>query len=392
MTEAVPPPLVAHVVHGFGTGGLENGLVNIINRAPAHRYRHAIVCLTHSEAFASRIARPDVRIISLRRRAGHDFALYARLWQALRSLRPAIVHTRNLAALEAQIPAFLLPGVRRVHGEHGRDVFDIDGTNRKYNALRRAIRPLVQRYIAVSRDLAGWLESQIGVPPARIRQIYNGVAVDQFSPRDGARPALAPPGFLPSDAVVIGTVGRLARVKDQRTLLRAVAMLLREHPMLAPRLRLVIVGDGALRMELEDEARASGLSPVVWFTGDRDDVADLLRLMDVFVLPSLGEGVSNTILEAMATGLPVIATRVGGNPELVQQDSTGALVPPGNAGQLAAVLFGLIADPARRARCGAEARAEVMRRFDWARCVDQYLGVYDELLGRAGEPIYQSQF
>ena len=167
-------PLIVHVLYALGTGGLENGLVNIINRTPPNRYRHALVCWTGAGAFASRIVREDVPIIALGCRPGHDFSLYARLWSTLRSLHPAIVHTRNLAALEAQIPALFLRDVGRVHGEHGRDIFDIDGSNRKYNALRRIIRPIVHRYIAVSQDLAGWLEGVVGVRPTRIAQIYNG--------------------------------------------------------------------------------------------------------------------------------------------------------------------------------------------------------------------------
>lgn len=381
-----PVPLVAHVLNSFGTGGLENGLVNIINRTPPSRYRHALVCLTESGGFVSRIDTTDVPVVALHRSPGHDFALYARLWSVLRELRPAIVHTRNLSALEAQIPAFLLPAVKRVHGEHGRDVFDIDGRNWKYNALRRAIRPIVQRYVAVSKDLASWLETTVGVAPPRIDQIYNGVAVDHFSPRQGARRDLSPPDFLPSDALVIGTVGRLAQVKDQRTLLLAFAELRSAHPQWAARLRLIIVGDGVMRGDLERQAAASGIAPLVWFAGDRDDVADLMRLFDLFVLPSLGEGISNTVLEAMATGLAVIATRVGGNPELVLEGETGVLVPPGDVRTLAAAMHELLIDETRRNRWGAAARMEVVRRFDWDRCVERYLGVYDGLLGRAAQP------
>ena len=247
MTEADAAPLVVHVIHRLGTGGLENGLVNIINRTPVERFRHAVVCLTDATAFAQRIKRSDVAIVSLHRSSGHSFGLYWRLWKALRQLRPNVVHTRNLSALEGQIPAFFIRGARRVHGEHGRDVFDLHGANRKYNLLRRAIKPLVQRYIAVSKDLAVWLKATVGVNPTRIRQIYNGVALELFYPRKGERPDLAPPGFVPPGGLVIGTVGRLAEVKDQLTLVRAFAEVLRQSPAHKDRLRLVIIGDGPLR-------------------------------------------------------------------------------------------------------------------------------------------------
>ena len=142
--------------------------------------------------------------------------MLARLGRTLRGLRPAIIHTRNLSALEGQIPAVLVSGAPRVRGEHGRDVFDLAGANRKYNLLLRAIRPLVHRYVPVSQDLAKWLERRIGVEPERIRQIYNGVDPLRFSPRQGARPDLGPPGFLPDPAVVVGTVGRLAGAGGHR--------------------------------------------------------------------------------------------------------------------------------------------------------------------------------
>jgi sugar transferase (PEP-CTERM/EpsH1 system associated) len=382
------PPLVAHVIHALGTGGLENGLVNLINRTPPARYRHAVVCLTDADPFAQRITRSDVPIVSLNRKSGHSFALYGQLWSALRRLRPSIVHTRNLSALEAQIPAFLLPGVRRVHGEHGRDLFDLHGTSRKYNLLRRAVRPLVQRYIAVSRDLERWLIDTVGAAPARVRQIYNGVDQEHFFPRSGARPDLAPPGFLPADGLLIGTVGRLAGVKDQRTLVRAFAALLSERPGERGRLRLLIVGDGPLRKELEAEIQASAIAEFVWLPGDRDDVPELLRLLDLFVLPSLGEGISNTILEAMACALPVIATRVGGNPELVDEGRTGTLVPPGDVPALTRAIAGYLDEPAQLRTQGQGGLAKVRERFRWERCVEDYLGVYDELLaGTAAVPL-----
>jgi sugar transferase (PEP-CTERM/EpsH1 system associated) len=376
---------VAHVIYRLGTGGMENGLVNLINRTPAGRYRHAVICLTDADRFADRIVLSDVPVIALGHAGGHSFLLYWHLWRALRRLRPSIVHTRNLAALEAQVPARLIPGVHCVHGEHGRDVFDLKGTNRKYNLLRRAIRPLVHRYIAVSRDLAQWLTDTVRVAPQRVRQIYNGVDPERFRPRQGARPALAPAGFLPRDALVVGTIGRLAEVKDQLGLVRAFARLLRERPEWRDRMRLVLVGDGPQRDSIESAIAEEGIASLVWLAGDREDVPELLRMLDLFVLPSLGEGISNTVLEAMASGLPVIATRVGGNPELVEEGVTGTLVDEGDPLALAQAIAAYLADQRLLALHGAAGRARVAKCFQWDRCVETYLGVYDELLGRTAD-------
>jgi len=381
MRQASEPALVVHVIHSLGTGGLENGLINLINRTPDERYRHAIVCLAQSGAFERRIEKPGVQIVSLHRQQGKDFSIYWKLWKALRGLKPAIVHTRNLSALEGQIPAFFLPGVKTVHGVHGRDVFDLDGDNRKYNLLRKLIRPLVGRYITVSRDLKIWLEKSVGVPVNRVMQIYNGVDQTRFTPRSGNKPDLAPAGFLRRDTIVTGTVGRLAAVKDQATLVRAFSRLLTQQPENRDHLRLIIAGDGPERSRLQGLIKELKTEECVWITGDRDDIPDILKSFDFFVLPSLGEGISNTILEAMATGLPIIATNVGGNPELVEEGVNGHLVPRGNHEALADSMDKLIHSTGSRKSMGAASLEKVRAEFDWNRTVAGYLAVYDELLG-----------
>ena len=144
---------------------MENGLVNIINRMPAGKYRHVIICLTEADNFARRITADGVEIIELHMREGHDFDCYRRLRKYLKRLRPDIVHSRNIAALEAQLSTIGLSGLKRVHGEHGREIFDLDGSNWKYLALRKLMRLFIDRYIAVSRDLEHWLAASVGVSP-----------------------------------------------------------------------------------------------------------------------------------------------------------------------------------------------------------------------------------
>ncbi len=374
------PPLVAHIIYALGTGGLENGLVNIINRAPGDRYRHAIICLTDAGDFSRRIMKPDIIIIQLHKRPGHDVGLYWRLWRVLKDLRPAIVHTRNLAALEMQYITLLLPGIKRVHGEHGRDVHDLKGMSKKYNLLRKTIRPFIHRYITVSRDLQLWLNKTVGVTAEKINQIYNGIDQEKFSPRKTTRPDLSPQGYLPHSPFVLGTVGRLAEVKDQAILLQALRKLVIQQPVLCDKLRLIIVGDGPLRHALQKMIEDLDLSNLVWMAGDRDEVPELLRMMDLFILPSLAEGISNTILEAMATGLPIIATDVGGNPELVVEGINGTLIPVGNSEALATAIVELIEHPRRLISMGKNSLQKVKAGFSWDRTVDAYLSVYDELL------------
>lgn len=373
-------PLVGHVIYSLGTGGLENGLINIINRTPDDRYRHAIICLTESGEFAQRIQKPGVPVIALNSKEGHSFGLYRKLWKTLQTLGPAIVHTRNLAALEAQLPARLLRGVKTVHGEHGRDMFDLHGKNSKYNLLRKLIRPLVGRYITVSKDLQCWLLETVGVPQGKIRQIYNGVDQDLFKPRDCDRRQIAPPGFLTDRSFVIGTVGRLAAVKDQSTLIRAFKALLDKNPESGRDYRLIIVGDGPLRVQLQELIAELHLEQCIWMTGDRSDIPDILNIFDLYVLTSLGEGISNTILEAMATGLPIIATDVGGNPELVEEGVNGRLIPKEDPSALANCLQELTGEQEWLRNMGKASLEKVKERFNWNKTVERYLSVYDELI------------
>lgn len=375
------PPKIVHIIYSLGTGGLENGLVNIINRSPPERYRHVIVCLTDATDFAKRITAPNVEVIQLHKKPGHDWGLYFRLLKVLFSLSPDIVHTRNLTSLEMQALTLLLPGVKRVHGEHGRDVNDLDGTNKKYNYLRKFLRFFIHRYITVSKDLECWLKETINVPEPKVRQIYNGVDSEKFHPNQLLREQVTPGGFLPGNSIVIGTVGRIAEVKNQKLLVDGVKRLVEIRPELKESLRLVLVGDGPLYDSLQAYISEIGISDLVWMAGDRDDIPHLMQLMDIFVLPSLAEGISNTVLEAMATGLPIIATNVGGNPELINDGENGRLITVGDDQRLAMAIGDLIDDSEVRNQMGQNGLNRVKSTFNWPKTVSEYLSVYDELLG-----------
>ena len=379
------PPKVVHIIYALGTGGLENGLVNIINRTPADRYRHVIICLTDATDFAKRITAPDVEVIQLHKKPGQDWGLYFRLLKTLFSLRPDIVHTRNLASLEMQALTLFLPGVKRVHGEHGRDIQDLDGTNKKYNALRKFLRLFIHQYIAVSKDLELWLRDTINVPQQKLRQIYNGVDSEKFHPgtldvKNVLRGQIIPPGFLPDNSIIVGSVGRIAEVKNHKFLVDGVKNLIDNRSELKNNLRLVLVGDGPLYDSLQTHIAEQGLSDLVWMTGDRDDIPQLMQLMDIFVLPSLAEGISNTVLEAMATKLPVIATNVGGNPELISEGGNGCLVTVGDVQGLAAAIGKLVDHSDDRTLMGQNGLNRVCSTFNWPKTVNEYLNVYDDLL------------
>jgi sugar transferase (PEP-CTERM/EpsH1 system associated) len=226
------------------------------------------------------------------------------------------------------------------------------------------------------------LHERIHVPPAKVSQLYNGVDTKLFHPASGGREPLPCSGFAPADAFVIGTVGRMQAVKDQLTLARAFVLLLQMAPHARQRLRLLMVGDGPLRAQVADILNQADVSKLAWLAGERDDVPQIMRALDLFVLPSLAEGISNTILEAMASGLPVVATAVGGNSELVEEGRTGTLVPKSDPQAMAQAMLRYYTDASECQRQGREARSDAERLFSIGTMVSSYLSVYDRMLAR----------
>jgi sugar transferase (PEP-CTERM/EpsH1 system associated) len=383
-------PLVLHVMYRFDTGGLENGVVNLINHMPAEAYRHAVLALTEVTDFSKRIHRTDVEFISLRKPPGHGMWQYPKLFNLFRRLRPAIVHSRNLAALEVQAPAWAAGVPVRIHGEHGRDVGDLDGSNVTYQRVRRLYKPFVHHYLALSRDLDDYLVTRVQVHQKKITQVYNGVDTRSFSPSaDGVQQIVGCP-FDPAKHWLIGTVGRMHPVKDQVMLAHAFVQTLALAPQLLPHLRLVMVGEGPLRAQALAVLQAAGLAGLAWLPGERNDIADIMRGLHAFALPSLAEGISNTILEAMASGLPVVATAVGGNADLVVPGQTGLIVPAADPAAMAREISVLACNPEQARAMGEAGRRRVEATFSMQAMVKTYQSVYDTQLGRT-ELTYQTQ-
>jgi sugar transferase (PEP-CTERM/EpsH1 system associated) len=378
-------PLILHVLYRFDTGGLENGVVNLLNLLPAERFRHAILAIDKVvPAFAQRLRRNDVQLMALNKPPGHALKLYPRVWRLLRELKPTIVHSRNLAALEMQLVAAAAGVPVRIHSEHGRDVEDLDGSDRRLQRLRRVYSLFVHRYVTVSRDLKDYLVNRVGIDADRVEQIYNGVDTERF------RPATADPDPIPgcpfsaTRHCLIGTVGRMQTVKNQTLLAEAFIRALQAQPSLRDTARLLMIGDGPVRAAVLEMLGTAGLQDLAWLPGERSDVPEIMRGLHAFVLPSLAEGVSNTVLEAMATGLPVIATAVGGNAELVQHGATGEIVPSNDVQALAASLQRLAADPLRARELGSSGRSVVERRFSMKAMVAGYSALYEQEMLRRG--------
>lgn len=371
-----PRPRILHVIPTLRLGGLESVVARLTDRL-ATEMKHVVVTPGDDGPMRVRFSEA-VSVIAMGEQHRPDRWNALRMARLFRSLRPDIVHSRNWSCVDAIIGARLAGVPIVIHGEHGRDATDPEGRNAIRRIGRRLLSPMVTQFVTVSRDLARWLVEDVGIPARKVSSICNGVDVRRFAPgqRQAARTALS----ITAGHVVIGTVGRLDPVKDQVGLVRAFAAVAHD-----PRLVLLIAGDGPCRVELESAVSSLGLGGRVRLLGERNDVPRVLAALDVFVLSSLGEGISNTILEAMATGLAVVATRVGGNPELVVDGTTGFLVEPRSPAALTSAIRRYLESPALLARHGRAGRERAESEFSLERMIGAYEQLYVRALGgRAG--------
>jgi sugar transferase (PEP-CTERM/EpsH1 system associated) len=372
-------PLIVHLVYRLDFGGLENLMVERINRLPADAYRHAVVALTVTTDFADKIKKPGVALFSLHKQPGLSLKTHLDLWKLLRCLKPAILHSYNLSAIE-YAPAALLAGVPvRINGAHGRDAADPEGRNPRHNFLRRAMVPFYDCCYANSTAMLEWNSKVIGVPEHKSRLLGNGIDADKFHPPLAGKQQLA--CFGPG-CTVIGTVGRIEHVKDHAGLLEAFILLRARLPEQSAHLRLAIIGDGPLLPALRARADAAGIGALVWLPGARSDVADILRGLDIFAMSSLAEGTPGSALEAMASGLPVVGTRVGGIPEVIDDGVTGILVPPSDPAAMADALGRYACSPDMARQHGAAGRERILRKYNMPAMVAAYKSLYDTLCER----------
>jgi sugar transferase (PEP-CTERM/EpsH1 system associated) len=366
---------IIHVVHGLDIGGLENGLVNLLNQLD-EQFDHTILCLSKSGRMAQRIKNRDIRIIEMGLPTNKFRFPVLKLAKVFRQIKPDIVHTRGWSSVDAIMAARVAQVTRVIHGEHGWEASDPEGQNRKRNFIRKSLSPMVDRFVTVSDDLKRWLIQIVGIPDRKVVTIHNGVDTDKFigDGRDAARRMLG----LDAATFVFGTVGRLDPVKDHGSLLQAFAAITQVDQ----RARLVIVGDGPMRAQIESKVAALAIGDRVCLLGERSDVHLLLKAFDVFALTSIAEGISNTILEAMASGLAIIATRVGGNPELIQDGISGQLVEARDINEMTIAFGNYLSDLSLCARHGLAARTRVMEKFSLKRMSADYAAQYHSLIRR----------
>ena len=369
-------PLIAHIIFRLDYGGMENGVVNLVNRLPQDQFRHVIIALSEAGEFKHRILRNDVDVYALHKRPGKDFIAYWRLYKLLKKLKPTLTHTRNIGTWDCAIVAWLSGVPVRIHGEHGWDVHDPDGNSIKYVWLRKILNIFISRFVTVSLDLKSYLVRVVGINPKKITHICNGVDTDRFKPRQIGQLSILPRDRFPLGCIVLGSVTRFTEIKDPLNLVQAFIKLRSELGKQEIDLRLLMIGDGPLRLSALNLLQEAGQADTAWLPGSRDDLPLLIQEMDIFALGSLKEGISNTLLESMASGVPLVATMTGGNIEIIEHEVMGRLVPVSDSQALSAAVFQYAINHEIRQRHGAAARVRAENYYSLERMIENYYNLY----------------
>ncbi|HMM25303.1 glycosyltransferase [Pseudoxanthomonas sp.] len=363
---------IVHVVENLDRGGLERTVVDLIasQRDAGHECR--VICLFKLGLLARELLASGVRVDACGKRPGLDLRALRRARALIRQSPDAVIHTHNaMAHYYAVLASLGLPVKCRINTRHGMGGRTRSG--RQEWLYRQSLRGT--DYAVAVCEAARQRFAADGMRPRRaLLSVPNGIRLERFRPADDvARQSLVAELELPTGSRIIGTVGRLQPVKDHALLLRAFAKVRVQVPEAA----LVIVGDGPLRAALEAQAEQAGLSDTVRFMGDRHDVPRLLTGMEVFALTSTSEGYSVALLEACASSLPIVATDVGGNREIVRHGINGRLVPSGDTAAIATALIALLRGGEQAAAMGRAGYAWAQAEASFRTMAERYHGLYD---------------
>jgi glycosyltransferase involved in cell wall biosynthesis len=382
--EALPfggPVRVAFVMHVMQVAGAEV-LVRETIRRLAGKIEATVLCLDAVGPLGEQLRAEGVAVVNLQRRPGRDWRVAWRMAKELRARKTEVIHAH-------QYTPFFYAALARVL-RCGRPSLILTEHGRHYPDYVSPLRRVLNRYVfdhlasavnAVCQFSAESLARQDGFAARRIEVIENGIQIERYQTSPDRR-ALRRRLQLEADRRYVVNVARFHPIKDQAMLLRAFA----EVAGARPDVDLLLTGDGPLRPDLEALVAQLGIAPRVRFLGVRSDVPDILQAADVFALTSVSEAASLTLLEAMAAGLPVVVTAVGGNPEIVRDGREGLLVPRGDASAAAAALLRLLDDPAAASAMGTAGKSRVQERYLLGQTIDAYWRLYQRLSLRMADP------
>lgn len=362
---------ITHVVENLNRGGLERVVIDLVKAQRAQGHRCQVICLFETGALADELLSLGVPVDGCEKRNGLDLRALARMRTLMRRHATEILHTHNaMAHYYAVFASLNLPLKCCVNTRHS---MAGHGPRARRDWLYRrslAFTDVVASVCEAARDDA---VSQGLVPAYKSTAVPNGIPIDQFGAISTARhQALSDALDAPAGTRIVGTVGRLHPAKDHASLIEAFRHVLETHP----DSMLVVVGDGQLRAELLQLAEEAGVAGKMRLLGDRSDVNELLRGFDLFVMSSITEGYSVALVEACAVGLPIVATAVGGNPEIVRDGVNGITVPASNPHALAAAIRVLLDDRPLASAMGRAGREWVMRRGSVEAMASRYDAIY----------------
>jgi glycosyltransferase involved in cell wall biosynthesis len=366
---------LVEAVYAFSWGGSESLAYKIarsLNHSGQYLCKMYAVQRSESTSMVKTLEAEGIAYRAFGKARRIDPALVLRLAKQMRADRVQIVHTHHLGQLMYAGLAARLVGARVVHTEHE---YYLAGTRRAQRLLRM-LSTLADRVTTIAEPVTEFLRERVGIPSSKLVTIGNGVDIDLFS---SAAPINRSELGWAHDDVIIASVARVEIEKGHRALIEAFGCLHRRNP----KARLLLVGHGSLSVELQEQVNTMGLSDSVRFVGERQDVPRWLATCDVFALASLREGVPMVILEAMASGKPVVSTNVGCVSSVVRHGITGLLVEPGNVQQLTVAFNRLIVDVEERRRIGQSGYEFVAAQYTFPRMRDLYRAEFEKAIGRA---------
>ena len=360
---------ILFVNHSLGMGGIETMILDMVRLLPADQFSAEVAIFESGGSLENKLVSNGIPVHHLNKRAGVDSGLFLRFRKLLRERKIQVMHSHNFSAwLYSGVATRSLGNILHIHTEHSGV-----GALRRRHVVERWLSRLTPHVVAVSKHVHQVMINEIGIASRRVRLIQNGVNTSRFAPNSDSRSAMRQMLGLGHHDIAIGIIARLAPVKNHTHLLRAFARISDAGQTHA---QLFVIGDGSERQSLEILSAQLGIKSRTRFLGERSDTEALLNALDIYVLSSLSEGMNLTLLEAMSVGLPIVATAVGGNGEIIDDGKTGFLVPLSDELAMSARLDQLIFDPALRLQFGQAARATAKGKFDEQIMIEAYLSLY----------------
>jgi len=365
------PTSILHLIDDLNLGGAERVMATLVNLLPRQRF-YPIVCSLENGIVADQLRKKGIEVIILPKCRAYDFVFLVKLIRLIRKKRIRLIHAHLLISHIYGWLASRLTRIPMIITIHGKSFMDWKHGNKVF----RFVAKHSNKIITVSNNIKAEVIKRLTLSTDNFICIYNGVDLSKFQHKTSSETLKRNLNINSSD-LIVGSVGGLRPVKDYPCLLKSIPIVLKEFP----KTKFIIVGDGPLRNSLQSITRSLRLENNVLFLGWREDISELLTIFDIFVLSSKTEGISISILEAMASGLPVVATNVGGNPEVIEDGKTGFLVPQADSQSLAKAIIKLLKDGHLRKTMGKNARKKAEEKFSLQVSVDKHIEVYDRLLG-----------